>query len=91
VEGADQSAVAAIGQLRDDQAAGVAEVLVAVFDGGVCDSDAAVVVLPVVSELGEPAEVVLVVDIFVDHFHDNIASMDVDDNQGSQRDSCHHS
>lgn len=57
MEGSDQGPVAAVSEGGDDQTSGVAQVLVAVFDGGVGDANHHVA-LPVVAQLGQPVEIV---------------------------------
>ena len=59
MEGPHQGAVAAVSERGDDQAARVAQVLVAVVDRGVGDAHQHLVVFPVVPQLGQPVEVVL--------------------------------
>ena len=59
VECADEGPVAPVGEGGDDEAGGVAQVLVAVVDGGVGDAHQHLALLPVVAQLRQPLEVIL--------------------------------
>jgi len=61
--------------------ASVTEIFVRVFDTCVYDTDKNVVRLPVVSELGEPVEVVVGCDSVVLEFFEYVPRMNVNDNQ----------
>lgn len=84
---ANQRPIATIRERGDDQAARVTEVLVRVANGRVGESDLAVFVLPIVTQLRKPIEVVLVGYVVFIHVLHYVAGVHVSDNQGAECDS----
>ena len=59
MEGTDQRAIATIGKRGDDQPTGVTQVFVAVVDCGISDANQHFCILPVITHLCQPVEVIL--------------------------------
>ena len=90
--GSHQSPKAPISQGGDDQTGGVPEVLEPIVSAGIDDlhDDVALrfaglgLLVPVVSQLGEPLELVLRLDPFLDDLGDDIPIVHVEHDQGGQ-------
>jgi len=65
-DGTAQGSVASISEWGDDQSWRVTKILVVVLQNTVDDLGPDIVVLPIVSELREPLEVLRVADLFFD-------------------------
>ena len=85
VQRAHERAVAAVRQRRDDQARAVAQVLVAVGDGGVDHAHHDVPILPVVPQLAHPLKVRLGGDARRRQLGHRVARVHVDDDERRQR------
>ncbi|RNA24725.1 hypothetical protein BpHYR1_026639 [Brachionus plicatilis] len=82
-------AVATISQLGYDQSRRISQVFVAIPYCGVGDSHSAIVLLPIVSQLGQPVKVIFRGYLFVNHFYNHISCMHIYYYQCSQSNSGH--
>ena len=80
-EGAEERAVAAVGERRDDEPRRVAEVLVAVLERRVDHARRRVRLLPVVAQLAQPVEVVLRRHPLLDQRRQHVAGVHVEHDQ----------
>ena len=86
--GSHEGSVATIGERRDDESGGVSQVFEAVADDGVDHFDPhdffLLVFFPVVSELGNPLEIVHIPAITFFEIHDDVSGVDVEDDKGPE-------